>query len=146
MSRPSNAAERFAVAMNERNAVTAVAHTNSGMRVHVMPGARILMIVTKKFRPVIVLDTPMRKIAMHHMLVPNDSSRLIGGYSVQPASGAPQRKLPKSRMPAGGNSQKLNMFSHGNATSRAPICSGMMRLPNAPVRIGMMTSQTIAEP
>src|SRR5579864_2742747 len=115
MSKPRSAADRFAVAMNERNAVTAVAHTKSGIRVQVMPGARILMIVTRKFRPMIVLDTPMRKIAMHHMLVPNDCSRLIGGYSVQPASGAPQRKLPNSRIPAGGKSQKLNMFSHGNA-------------------------------
>ena len=38
------------------------------------------------------------------------------------------------------------MFSHGKATSRAPICSGMMKLPKPPVTSGMITSHTIAEP
>src|ERR1700680_5315435 len=110
MNRPASAADRLAVAMAERNAVTSVAQTNSGMRVHVMPGARILMIVTKKLMPVIVLETPIKKMATHHMLVPAGSCRLIGGYPVQPASGAPNRKLPKRNNPAGGRSQKLNML------------------------------------
>src|SRR5476649_2597614 len=140
MNNAASAAERLAVAMNDKNAVTQVAQTKSGMRVQVMPGARILMIVTKKLMPVMVLETPIRKMAMHHMLVPAGSCKLMGGYSVQPASGAPSRKLPKRRMPAGGTSQKLNMLSHGKATSRAPICSGMTKLPNAPVSTGMITS------
>ena len=38
------------------------------------------------------------------------------------------------------------MFSHGKATSRAPICSGMIKLPKPPVSSGIMTSHTIAEP
>src|ERR1700681_4344572 len=106
MKSAASAAERLAVAMNDKNAVTAVAHTKS-----VMPGARILMIVTKKLMPVIVLETPIKKMATHHMLVPAGSCRLMGGYSVQPASGAPSRKLPNRNMPAGGRSQKLNMLS-----------------------------------
>src|ERR1700694_1948581 len=146
MNNPASAAERFAVAIIERNAVTPVAHTKRGVRVHVMPGARILRIVTRKFKPVIVAETPIRKIAMHHMLVPNDICTENGGYSVHPACGAPYRKLANSKMPAGGKSQKLIMFSHGNATSRAPICSGITRLPKPPVGSGMMTSHTIAEP
>ena len=31
--------------------------------------------------------------------------------------------------PATGKIQKLAMLSHGKATSRAPICSGMTKLP-----------------
>src|ERR1700694_623442 len=133
MNRPASAADRLAVAMNDRNAVTPVAHTNSGVRVQVMPGARILMIVTRKLMPVMVLETPIKKIAMHHIEVPKGICKLMGGYSVQPACGAPNKKLPNSKIPAGGNSQKLIMLSHGNATSRAPIWSGITRLPNAPV-------------
>src|ERR1700730_17965040 len=102
MNRPASAAERFAVAIIERNAVTPVAHTNSGVRVQVIPGARILTIVTRKLRPVIVAETPMRNMAMHHMLVPNGICNENGGYSVHPACGAPYRKLANSKMPAGG--------------------------------------------
>src|SRR5271166_1884694 len=145
MNRPARAAERLAVAIAERNAVTSVAQVNSGMRVHVMPGQRILMIVTMKLVPVIVLDTPMRKTPAHHSAVPG-VCRLTGGYSVQPACGAPYRKLKKMSKPAGGKSQKLNKLSQGKATSRAPIGSGIARLPKPPVMIGMMTSHTIAVP
>ncbi len=45
-----------------------------------------------------------------------------------------------------GTSQKLIMFSQGKATSRAPICSGITKLPMAPVTSGIVTSQTIAVP
>jgi hypothetical protein len=37
------------IANSSRNAVTSVIHTNTGMRIKVMPGARILMIVMMKF-------------------------------------------------------------------------------------------------
>ena len=37
------------------------------------------------------------------------------------------------------------MFSVGNAMSSAPIISGIRKLPNAPVRIGMMTKKIITE-
>ena len=45
--------------------------------------------------------------------------------------------------PATGTSQKLSMLSHGNATSRAPICSGITMLPSDPVTSGISTSHTI---
>ena len=73
------------------SAVANVAQVKSGMRVQVIPGARILMIVTMKFRPVIV------------ELIPIDEDRQapegtggavcaarLGGYSVQPACGPPK--------------------------------------------------------
>ena len=39
--------------------VAYIAHMNSGKRNHVMPGARILWIVTMKFRPVRIDEKPV---------------------------------------------------------------------------------------
>ena len=118
------------------------------MRVKVMPGARIWNIVTTKLIPVSVELTPTRKIAAHHIEVPGPPCSDIGGYSVQPATGAPPgiKNDENSMSPATGKIQKLSRLSHGNATSRAPICSGMITLPKPPVINGMMTSHTIVEP
>ncbi len=96
--------------------------------------------------PVIVELTPTKKIAAHHIDVPAAPCSETGGYSIQPAVGAPIRNDENSIKPETGKIQKLSMLSHGNATSRAPICSGKTRLPKPPVSIGMMTSQTIALP
>src|SRR5215469_4969441 len=105
------------------------------MRVNVMPGARILRIVTRKLMPVSVELTPTRKIAAHHIVVPGAPCSETGGYSVQPADGAPSKNDENSIKPETGKIQKLNMLSHGNATSRAPIMSGNTRLPKPPVAI-----------
>src|ERR1700747_1922559 len=102
------------------------------MRVNVMPGARIFRIVTTKLIPVSVELTPTKKIAAHHIDVPGAPCSDTGGYSVQPAEGAPIRKDENSMSPATGKIQKLIMFSHGNATSRAPIMIGKTRLPKPP--------------
>ena len=83
--------------------------------------------------PVIVELTPTRKIAADHIEVPAAPCSEIGGYSIQPAVGAPIKNDENSIKPATGKIQKLSMFSHGNATSRAPICSGNTRLPKPPV-------------
>src|SRR5262249_49220533 len=63
------------------------------------------------------------------------------GYEVQPAAAAPPgtKKLDSSRAKAGHMNQYEHMFSLGNAMSLAPIMSGMVKLPNAPVNSGMMT-------
>ncbi len=37
--------------------------------------------------------------------------------------------------------QNENMLSVGNAMSRAPIWSGTTKLPNAPIRIGMIAKK-----
>src|SRR5579863_3208225 len=116
------------------------------MRVNVMPGARIFSSVTRKFMPVSVEETPTKKIAAAHIDVPAAPCSDTGGYSVQPAVGAPIKNDENNIKPASGKIQKLSMFSHGNATSRAPICSGKIRLPKPPVSIGITTSHTIALP
>ena len=38
------------------------------------------------------------------------------------------------------------MLSVGNAMSRAPIMSGMQKLPNAPMRIGVMAKKIMIRP
>ena len=38
------------------------------------------------------------------------------------------------------------MFSFGNAMSRAPIISGMQKLPNAPMRIGVIAKKIMMRP
>ncbi len=146
MKSAASAPASAVVATIESGAVANCAQTKSGMRVRVMPGARILRIVTMKFIPVNVELIPTKKIAAHHIDVPASPCSDIGGYSVQPATGAPMRNELKSINPATGNIQKLIMFSHGNATSRAPSWSGITKLPKAPVMRGMTTSQTIALP
>ena len=96
------------------------------MRVNVMPGARIFMIVTMKLRPVIVELMPTRKIARHQSDVPGGPCSEIGGYSVQPGiRRADEERREQDQRRQIGNIQKLTRLSHGNATSRAPICSGI---------------------
>src|SRR5579872_3283942 len=109
------------VATSDSTDVTAVAHTNRGMRVNVMPGARILTTVVRKLRPVSVAPMPIVKMATVQKTMPTPACSDTGGYSVQPASGAPKARLESRMSMAGGAVQKLTMFSHGKATSRAPI-------------------------
>ena len=146
MKSAASAPPSAVVAMNESGAVANCAHTNSGMRVKVIPGARIFRIVTRKLIPVIVELMPIMKTAMHQRFVPGGPCSEIGGYSVQPASGAPIKNDENRITPATGKIQNATRFSHGKATSRAPICIGITKFPNAPVRSGMTTNHTIEEP
>ena len=128
-------------------AVANDAQTKSGIRVQVMPGARILKIVTRKFSPVSVELMPTRMIAMHHIDVAvrrlQRDRRILGPARVGRAQ---EERHEQDEAGRPGTIQKLGMLSHGNATSRAPICSGITKLPNAPVTSGMRTSHTIIVP
>src|SRR5580700_4123411 len=114
----ANAAASAVVAIISSGAVANCPQTNSGMRVKVIPGARIFKIVTTKLIPVIVELTPTKKIAAHHIDVPAAPCNDTGGYSIQPAVGAPIRNDENSINPETGKIQKLSMLSHGKATSR----------------------------
>ena len=46
------------VAMTTSSEVEKLAHTSSGIRKKLIPGARIVMIVTRKFRAVAIEDAP----------------------------------------------------------------------------------------
>src|SRR5580700_3534505 len=146
MKSAASAAASAVVAIISSGAVANWPQTKSGILVNVMPGARIFKIVTTKLIPVMVELTPTKKIAAHHIDVPAAPCNDTGGYSIQPAVGAPIRNDENSINPETGKIQKLSMLSHGKATSRAPICTGKTRLPKPPVNIGMITSQTIALP
>ena len=66
-----------------------------------------------------------------------------GAYDVQPAAAwPPSTKNPLSMMrPAENVVQNDSMLRKGKAMSRAPIMSGMQKLPKAPARIGMITKK-----
>ena len=51
----------------------------SGIRCHVIPGARSLWIVTRKFRPVRMEDIPMRKIPKERTVT---SAEVLAEYGV----------------------------------------------------------------
>jgi hypothetical protein len=58
------------VAMTTRSDVVKFAHTSSGMRQNVMPGARIVMIVTRKLRAVMIELAPAHWTPMLKKIVP----------------------------------------------------------------------------
>ena len=50
------------------------------------------------------------------------------------------------RMKAGTSSQKLMLFSRGNAMSGAPIISGMNQLPKPPISAGITVKKIMIRP
>ena len=66
-----------------------------------------------------------------------------GAYDVQPPAAAPPvtKKDQMIITAAGTATQNDIMFSFGKAMSRAPILIGMTKLPNAPIRIGMIAKK-----
>jgi hypothetical protein len=63
---------------------------------------------------------------------------LKGGYTVQPVPAPTStREDERSRRSAGGNNQKLMLFSRGKAISGAPIMIGIIQLPKPPIIVGI---------
>src|SRR3954468_2144871 len=115
------------VAITTSSDVVKFAQQSSGMRQNVIPGARIVMIVTRKLRAVMIEDAPAHWTAIVKKTVPIGWCTESGGYCVQPfANGPPgQAKLASIITPAIGSSQKERAFRRGNAMSGAPIISGI---------------------
>ena len=115
------------VAMTTRSEVVKFAHTSSGMRQKVMPGARMVMIVTRKFSAVAIEDAPANWIAMLKKVWPSGMWVESGAYAVQPVENEPPgaRKLRSMMIPPIGSSQYDSAFRRGNAMSGAPIISGI---------------------
>src|SRR3954466_12860746 len=90
------------VAITTRSEVVKFAQTSSGMRQNVMPGARIEMIVTRKFRAVAIDEAPANCTARLKKVWPSGVSVASGAYEVQPVANAPPgaKKLASIRMPA----------------------------------------------
>src|SRR5689334_25312063 len=72
------------VAITTSSEVAKFAHTSSGMRQKLMPGARIVMIVTRKFRAVAIDDAPANWTAMEKNICPMGTFVESGAYAVQP--------------------------------------------------------------
>ena len=119
---------RTGVAMTTSTLVTSTVQTRIGIRNSVIPGARILKIVTRKLMAPRIELVPIRTRPMIHRSVPvplyfgPDS----GGYSVQPEAAAPPeaRKPDAISSPPSGSSQNDSALIRGNAMSGAPIWSG----------------------
>ena len=115
------------VASTTSSDVVKFAHTSSGMRQNVMPGARIVMIVTRKLSAVMIELAPAHCTPMLKNTVPERLVRARAARSPSsPARTAPPgaRKPATSMIPAIGSSQNDSAFRRGNAMSGAPSISG----------------------
>ena len=115
------------VAITTRSEVVKFAQTSSGIRQNVIPGARIVMIVTRKLSAVMIELAPAHCTAMWKKICPSGWCEESGAYAVQPADGPPPgHAIPTTSMiPAIGSSQNESAFRRGNAMSAAPIISGI---------------------
>src|SRR3990170_1882000 len=77
------------VAITTSREVVKFAQTSSGMRQNVMPGARIVMIVTRKFRAVAIDDAPANCTPIVKNCCPIGTSVDSGAYGVQPVADDP---------------------------------------------------------
>src|SRR5689334_10087868 len=95
------------VAITTSSEVVKFAQTSSGMRQKVIPGARIVMIVTRKLRPVATDEAPANWTATLKNVWPSGVSVESGAYEVQPVAKAPPgaRKLASISRPAIGSIQ-----------------------------------------
>src|SRR5215212_1955243 len=115
------------VAITTSSEVEKFAHTSSGMRQKLIPGARIVMIVTRKLSAVAIDDAPANCTPSEKNVCPSGVSVESGAYAVQPVANEPPgaKKLAVIMTPATGSIQNDSAFSRGNAMSGAPIISGM---------------------
>src|SRR5206468_12437800 len=95
------------VAITTSSDVVKFAQASSGMRQNVMPGARMVMIVTRKFSAVAIDDAPANCTPRLKKVWPSGCTVASGAYEVQPVGNAPPgaRKLPIIIRPAVGSIQ-----------------------------------------
>src|SRR5207302_11108088 len=95
------------VAITTSSEVAKLAHTSSGMRKKLMPGARIVMIVTRKLSAVMIEEAPANCTPIEKKLWPIGELVDSGAYAVQPSEKEPPgaKKLPSISAPATGSSQ-----------------------------------------
>src|SRR5690242_21685499 len=127
------------VAMTTSSDVEKFAQTSSGSRKNDMPGARIVMIVTRKFSAVAIDDAPANWTPIVKNTWPIGDVSDSGAYAVQPVANEPPGARNDSSIivPATGSIQYDSAFSRGNAMSGAPIISGRTKSAS-PAMTGMM--------
>jgi len=122
-------------------------HTNSGVRSHVIPGDRILIIVVIKLIAPKIDETPA-KCSLKIERSTDPPAWLTfderGGYTVHPVPAPLSTNPPlNKRVNDGGNNQNLMLFIRGNAMSGAPIISGTSQFPKPPIMIGITIKKII---
>lgn len=132
---------------SSRIAVRNTDQTNRGVRSHVIPTDRILIIVVIKLTAPKMEDAPAKwrlkidkSTEAPAWAIPADK----GGYTVHPVP-APLSTSPpvKRRIKEGGRSQNLMLFIRGKAISGAPIINGTNQLPKPPIMIGITIKKII---
>src|SRR3982074_1501818 len=95
------------VAITTSSEVEKFAQTSSGMRKKLIPGARIVMIVTRKFRAVAIDDAPANCTPRVKNTCPRGAECDSGAAAVEPDANEPPgaKKLPSIMIPAIGSSQ-----------------------------------------
>src|ERR1700716_2861676 len=95
------------VAITTSSEVVKFAHTSSGMRQNVIPGARIVMIVTRKLSAVMIELAPAHWTPMLKKTWPSGWGEGGGAWLVQPVAKAPPgtRNEVSIMIPAIGSSQ-----------------------------------------
>jgi len=130
-----------------RIAVIITDQTNKGTRSIGIPFDRMLIVVVMKFSDAKIDETPAKwreKIARS-----TDGpacARFLerGGYTVHPVPAPFSTAAEKtSSVREGGRSQKLILFSRGNAMSGAPNINGTNQLPKPPIIIGITRKKII---
>src|SRR5919198_2407982 len=104
------------VAMTTSSDVEKLAHTSSGSRKNDIPGARIVMIVTRKFSAVAIDEAPANWTPTVKKIWPIGEVSDSGAYAVQPvAKDPPGARNDISIMnPPTGSIQYDRAFSRGN--------------------------------
>ena len=89
------------VAITTSSEVAKFAHTSSGSRKKLMPGARIVMIVTRKLSAVMIDEAPANCTPTEKKVWPTGAVSESGAYAVQPSANAPPgaRKLQQHHDP-----------------------------------------------
>src|SRR5438309_11888227 len=77
------------VAITTSSEVEKLAQTSSGIRKKLIPGARIVMIVTRKFKAVAIDEAPASWTAIEKKSCPSGIVVDSGAYAVQPAANDP---------------------------------------------------------
>src|SRR5919197_1949761 len=134
------------VAMTTSSDVEKFAHTRSGSRKNDIPGARIVMIVTRKFSAVAIDDAPANCTAIVKNIWPMGADVDSGAYAVQPVANAPPGAKNDSSIivPATGSIQYDRALSRGNAMSGAPIISGSTKFAS-PAKTGITNTKISSE-
>src|SRR3954452_25561233 len=121
------------VAITTSRDVEKFAHTSSGSRKNDMPGARMVMIVTRKFSAVAIDDAPANCTPIVKKICPIGDVSDSGAYPVQPVANGPPGARDDSSIivPATGRIQYDSASSRATPTPGAPtmIASQKFALP-----------------